>query len=445
MKYWKGMGWLKAAIAGWSTRTRVLTAGALTAVVALAVSLPLTLGSYGHASTVSGGVSPGTTPSSLGASGSSPNAEGSTSTSSVLGSSTTTVGSKPGSSAGTGSQSGIHINPTTVTPQTAAPGTYIATFSWHQQNLPAGTNALYGVSCLGGGFCMAVGDSVVTTTNGGVTWNQLLLPTLFDSSDYLAAVSCVTPSSCWSASADGIMLKTYDGGGNWNRQNLPRQVNRLTSLSCLDENHCWAASQGSPNGVLRTTDGGNSWASSSPPNSGTAQDVSCPSDSLCWASGSVDTVTPSHYLVPQPAIFKSSDGGASWSIAEIYGTNTGGTLTGMSCATISYCAAAGSDNGATPMLLTTTDGGGHWTLETVPTGIQQLVAVSCVTSGCWADGFEGSGAPRISDPIVHTTPGASLAATDFTAAATLQSLDCIGSGQCWVVGGSPSGAVFANT
>ena len=422
----------------------MLAACALAVAVTLAVILPLTVGSSGRSSAFPGGVNPGTTPSSLGAGGSSPNAAGSTSTSSVPGSATTISGGKPDSSAGTGTQSGTHTNPT-ATPQTAPPDSFIATATWHQQKLPSGTNPLYAVSCLGGGFCMAVGNSVVTTSDGGATWNQLPLPTLFNNSDHLAAVSCVTASSCWSASEDGIMLKTYNGGGNWNRQSLPPQVNRFTSLSCVDENHCWAASQGSPNVVLRTTDGGNSWVSSAPLNSGTAQDVSCPTVSSCWASGSVDTATASHYLVPQPAIFRSSDGGASWSIVQVYGTNEGGILNGMSCATISYCAAAGANNGATPMLLTTTDGGGHWTLQTVPADIQQFRTVSCVLSGCWADGFGSSTTPTINDPIVHSTPGASAATSDFTATVPLQTLDCIGSGRCWVAGGGSSGAVLTNT
>ena len=352
----------------------------------------------------------------------------------------------PGSPPGTTTESSLGNTPssavTTRTADSSAGGQantttpttrpYVLTSGWHPQFLPLDTAGLYGISCLSGGFCMAVGGSVLTTTNNGTNWQLHTMPTLSIKGDYLSAAACATTSICWVASTDGAMLRTADGGTSWTREILPSQVSHLSSVMCLDANHCWAAAQGGPSVVVRTINGGRTWTASPPlPSSGIAEDASCPAVSSCWASGSVNGATPGNGSVAEPAIFRSTDGGTSWTVAKTYQTNSGGSFVGISCATANYCAAAGSNNGTTPMLATTADGGGQWTPETVPSDMWQLVSVSCVASGCWADGPSTS--PGLSE-VIHAPLGTSGAAIVYGNYTRLHTLDCIGTGQCWVTG-----------
>lgn len=269
-------------------------------------------------------------------------------------------------------------------------------------------------------------------------------------SDYLVGVSCVTISTCWTTSSFGSVFKTTDAGRSWTEESLGAQYTQIPALFCLDLNHCWAAVVSSPDAIIRTTDGGSTWTRSSlPPEGSSVLDIACPTVTECWASGSVEIPTSASHgeLVLVPTIFASSDGGSNWSVAQTYEAASGGLLSGMSCGSASRCTAVGATGNNAPMWVATEDAGANWTAETLPARIEQLRSVSCLASGCWADGFEGPGTGTLNYVVVYAgwnVPAATISYTTTTA--LLNRLDCQSSGQCWVSGSvqnGPSGLVIA--
>lgn len=234
---------------------------------------------------------------------------------------------------------------------------------------------------------VVVTDSVITTGDSGQRWTTETSPRLASSGDRLVSVSCVSSTLCWSASEQGSMFKTTDGGRSWISQSLPGPVDGLTSVWCLDSQHCWAPGTTGPSVIFHTKDGGSNWSSSSVYSTGAgAQSVSCPTTMTCWAAGAVET------LPIKPALLKSTDGGVTWALSSTYPTTNGGLFLGISCASTQDCTAVGDNNATSPLLDATTDGGVRWSLEATPTDPWQLYSVSCTTAtGCWSVGAEGSG------------------------------------------------------
>src|SRR5205823_6299323 len=121
------------------------------------------------------------------------------------------------------------------------------------------------VWCVDGGFCVAVGFSILTTTDAGGHWTAQPMPSLARSGDHLIAASCVSMTTCWALSQGAVMLKTTDGGHSWTRESLPSGFGLVFGLWCVAPDHCWAPAGGPQNVILHTTDGGATWGGSSLP------------------------------------------------------------------------------------------------------------------------------------------------------------------------------------
>lgn len=436
------MRWLGRLLGGWALPTKVV-AGVMAAVlIGLGVALPLMLGTAGgRTATSRGGLSPGVgSPSGTGTQ----SVEPATTTGSPPSASTTRsvpVTTPLGAQALSGSHTAV------PSPSPTSTGGSGSIWRWYEQNLPAGTNALADVSCVAGGFCLAVKNSVVSTSDGGATWKLMPMPSI-KSGDYLAAVSCVTSTVCWTASFYGLVFKTTDGGRSWVQESVPAGVTQITALYCLDLDHCWAAAVDAPDTVIRTVDGGATWVTSNLPREGSeALGIACPTVTVCWASGAVQVPNQSGQLEVEGVIFGSSDGGANWSVAQIYSSEYGSVLIGMSCANPDDCAAAGNLDGSNGLLVTTTDGGTQWTKVAIPDTIPTLDSVSCSGSGCFSDGGEPHGSPPGSDVILRNSWGSANTTTVYsTTTDSLAGIYCQTSGDCWVTGTvshSQSGAMLA--
>lgn len=352
------------------------------------------------------------------------------------------VTGKPASSPVVGGPVGGPSASTAVSRSGSAPTINSGMGGWYQQTVP-NTGPLTAVSCVDGGDCLAVGGSVIGTTDGGAHWNLLAMPALASNSDVLLAVSCVDASTCWTASRDGVLSKTIDGGQTWSRQPLPGPTTSLTALTCLDAQHCWAAGIAGPNVILRTVDGGTDWSTADTPGGG-VQGLSCLSVQVCWAAGntSYDTATS---VQTEAALRESTDGGATWTVKVTYQPQYAGIFNGVSCVGTQDCSAVGNSDTTTPLLATTSDGGAHWTLQSVPSGVQELRSISCTASGCWSVGAEGEGKPGAQAVIVESGPAGSAATTRLTTTLPIVTIDCISSGSCWAAGGNTSATMISDT
>ena len=96
------------------------------------------------------------------------------------------------------------------------------TSSWHRLTAPQNLLGLDGIICLDPQDCMASGPGwnqslVITTTDGGTTWQTSPLPNYVPSSSggntgVSAFVSCISSTTCWAATTNGHVYQTNTFG-----------------------------------------------------------------------------------------------------------------------------------------------------------------------------------------------------------------------------------------
>ncbi len=308
-----------------------------------------------------------------------------------------------------------------------------------------------------------------TSTDGGAIWSSL---TAAIGGASLSAISCPDVEHCLAVGGDldGDAVATSDGGSSWTPVAIPTSGYGFSSVWCLDDQHCWVA-EGLPttvpepvgNEVLTTTDGGATWSSSSaiaptvPDASGLGlTSITCPTTTVCTAVGdeiqeegapiAVPVITgviatssdggrawssqtsPDYFMYAVACMtstncvtgsaggllhLQSADGGGSWSATPISVPGLNAWPDAISCPDSLHCTAAGLlENGASPTpatpLLSTSDGGNTWYLESTDAGLLELDAVSCPTvTVCWAAGGKSPGGGNVSagSIVLHTLTG----------------------------------------
>lgn len=134
------------------------------------------------------------------------------------------------------------------------------------------------------------------TTDGGLTWQDVSIPTGQD----IFAIFFIHPDTGWAVGtvdSQAVIFYTPDGGQTWIRQ-FSGVVQPLYDIHCVDANTCWAVGDGGT--ILATSDGGNTWAVR---NSGTTQ-----------ALFAVHFVNPVHGWIAGAGgtILHSLDSGMTW-------------------------------------------------------------------------------------------------------------------------------------
>jgi hypothetical protein len=148
-----------------------------------------------------------------------------------------------------------------------------------------------------------------------------------------------------------------------------------------------------------TTDDGQTWAVTQLPSGFGAQSVDCPNVGSCVAGGQLGQPSPSG----GGAIFHSSDGGSSWTLAMPTagsGSRTGGygVVASISCADATDCAAATTFGGksSASQVLVSSDGGATWSAAPGSGLPRQFTArqLSCPSGGdCWVGGAASTPPP----------------------------------------------------
>lgn len=175
----------------------------------------------------------------------------------------------------------------------------------------------------------AGGDGVlVKTVDGGANWDVVYA----SGSTRIFDVCAVDKNNLWVVGIDGgtgFIYKTADGGAHWSLQYY-RAGTAFTGISAVDATTAWAVGAGGV--IVKTTDGGGSWAAQ---NSGTTMDLSavCAVDAArAWASGWSIKYIPTFerpyppYAFPvtyYPIILKTTDGGANWTANQVGTYNEG--------------------------------------------------------------------------------------------------------------------------
>lgn len=220
------------------------------------------------------------------------------------------------------------------------------------------------------GYISGLAGAVSKTTDGGVTWTALTgLPTVdlygcfFNSAtDGFVVGNYNTAAGSYSA------YRTINGGANWTLLSLPASLGSVSFRSVYFYNASIGFIGGGNGKVLKTTDGGATWALS---NSGVGSTYAVYSFAFF---NSTDGLASGSY----GTMFKTTDGGANWTSSALHDSPAN-----LSCVTrvpntdsaFVTTSIGGSSVGASTTYLHTGNKGTSWTKVIIPGSYQALQSV----------------------------------------------------------------------
>jgi uncharacterized protein (TIGR03437 family) len=183
---------------------------------------------------------------------------------------------------------------------------------------------------------------VFKSTDGGDTWRRVLS---YNDSLPALAVDPSDPLCVYAASYRGHHFRTVNGGESWDA--LPHIANYLTDLIIdpIDSSILYASTESA---VYKSIDGGLNWSQSLEEFSSISSLVIDPGNPATLYAGKPRNVPP--------YVLKTTDGGASWAPAD----------TGMTAGSVTALAVDSADpstiyaSSGTGVVFKTTDGGGSW-------------------------------------------------------------------------------------
>ena len=262
--------------------------------------------------------------------------------------------------------------------------------TWAQHNVPAGVASLAAIACSSGTTCVAVGGtSVITSSDGGVTWAAKTM-----GQNALTTVSCPSSSDCvvggsdaptTSGCASGHTYETSNGGLSW--QATATHCFVPSGVACSSSSHCVLVGTHSnatkeSGEILTSQNGGSAWQSRYVLSQDNTQlnGVSCPTTRSCVAVGNSSS----------QSILISLNGGDSWTKSDPGVPVAQRYFLAVGCGSAQECNAGGS---AGPV--TTTNGGGSWTAVS-GSSITKITGISCAsTTTCVGVAVDSNNAPAI--------------------------------------------------
>ena len=311
--------------------------------------------------------------------------------------------------------------------------------SWALVSTPPIPNGggLFGVTCINGSDCWAVGAVLGVAGGGsptgsltehwdGDSWSIVPSPTpVGDVGALLQGVSCTSSSNCWAVGfgtdQNGENLQSVTehwDGTSWSL--VPsgatgQPYDQLNNVQCISGSDCWAVGNAGPvqqnpnflpifpgavgdQGLIEHWDGTRWSVVSTPaepsPDGGYLNGLTCVDDNNCWASGATTDTTG----MASGVLMEHWDGSA-WSLVPTATPEgaTGGILSSVSCVAASQCWAVGSSgsfgggggSGFRPSSFIENWNGSQWSIDPSPsvTALSFLSSVTCSAgTGCWAVG-----------------------------------------------------------
>jgi len=240
-------------------------------------------------------------------------------------------------------------------------------------------------------------NRVVHSTDGGRTWKLDSIPT--GSTLDLRAIAASSATVAWSLSAGPAeqgqaQIFHTDDGARWNKQFETTQHGVfLDALAFWDAQHGIALSDpvGGELFILATDDGGKTWARVA----ATGATAVLPGEAAFAASGTCLTVQgESNVWIgtgggPRARVFRSSDRGRSWTVADtpIHAGNSAAGIFSVAFADAEHGVAVGGEYSkpkqAFDNVAVTSDGGRTWRLAhgPLPPGYMSAVAYIPATNG----------------------------------------------------------------
>ena len=276
-------------------------------------------------------------------------------------------------------------------------------------------NRLNDTACTSPTNCVAVGywqngasyETLIEVWNGS-TWSIVSSPNATSSqNNILHSVSCVSSNFCVAVGEfnNGSAFQTlvlHWNGSAWSVVSSPNTSavldNTLAAVSCVSSSFCSAVGyydNGADLQPLSLTWNGSTWTSTPVPVPGSVYpsrffDVSCSSESLCFAVGSY-TVGPDDFTLTE--MWNNSIWAITASPNIPFGSNNSNYLLGVSCVSILFCQAVGNYyDGNTDQPLFISWNGSAWSTVTSPSAGTSFdhtaLAITCLSpTFCVESGF----------------------------------------------------------
>lgn len=229
-------------------------------------------------------------------------------------------------------------------------------------------------------------------------------------------VQFTSAANGWAVGAHGTILKTTDGGANWS-VNYSRTNNYIGGAYFLDDANGWAV--GSRGMIMHTTDAGAHWEIKYVSNGADVwlHAVRFASQTVGWAVGG-------DYYNKRGVIYRTTDGGGSWT--NVTPTGTQGEMNDVFCTSASEAWVVGTKG----VILHTTNTGQDWTGYQMPvndsTPTLYSVQFTSETEG-WVSGSNGA--------LLHTVNrGVSWDIGTALAGSYLYDLQFVSPDEAWAVG-----------
>ena len=243
----------------------------------------------------------------------------------------------------------------------------------------------------------------------------------------LTDIAFADPDHGWATgynnvSSEAVILRTTDGGGHWTTTSPAWWDCYMTkSLSVVSARRAYAVgSEGDyESAIVRTTDGGRNWS---------WQDSNTPQYLL-----SVDFLNAARGWLcgSRGTLLHTADGGATWSGSR---GNSSSDLWSVDFADAAHGWLAGGNTGTTAGFIRhTSDGGATWATQTTVAGAVIYKVAALDDSQAWAVGgspVSGAGV------ILHTSDGGATWQTQYGGPATpwLSDVDMVDASTGWTVG-----------
>ena len=168
--------------------------------------------------------------------------------------------------------------------------------AWSPSAAPAVPNKdLFGISCISGSDCWAVGedDGGETIVHwDGSSWSRVG-PYGSIPNEKLHSVTCVATDDCWAVGEDsGGELIIHWNGSSWSRAGPYGSIpdKKLYSVTCVATDDCWAVGEDSGGSANINHWDGSNWSAVSAPSVPDKKlfSIHCVASDDCWATGEKD-------------------------------------------------------------------------------------------------------------------------------------------------------------
>jgi photosystem II stability/assembly factor-like uncharacterized protein len=312
------------------------------------------------------------------------------------------------------------------------------------------------IYCSSAQRCLGIGTiNAQATSDGGRHWTRGI--TFLHGDMGVHAMACPSPQTCLAVGSYEVVgnklvnglrqrrvttratvVRTTDGGRTWAlTPPLPTDIVGMTDISCPAKSYCLAVGSSpdeSASDALVTTNLGRSWRRLDIPSDERLTSVACMGRGACVAAGNLDSS-------PLSVIY-TSDGGSKWVQSALPIDGYLHYPAGLTCVSRTRCFMVGSTtlpkSGFEPgYIIESTDGGRTWTDDVLPPSTPPLSELSCAspTACVVTGGPEGT-------PLLRTENGGTtwIVPAVPTSVSSLEGVSCPTKTWCIAVGvGPPDG------